>query len=97
MMNIFAYKVLLYHYDEEERQTNYSRNCGLLVGDSWAEAANVLEEQFDNELDTILYLTQLDSTHVIGLPEEMVDKYMTTDFPDIDFETKANWKGENLE
>lgn len=97
MINMFAYKVLVYHYDEEEQQTHYRRNCGIVIGDSWAEAADALEEQFGNELDTILYLTPLEASHVIGLPEEMVDKYMAADFPDIDFETKANWKGENIE
>lgn len=80
-MYVFSYKIRAYDFDDHKNYTT----CGLGFADSYADAAEQLERQFGKDIVEILSLYLMEESNIIALPEEVVEDYKATDFPDITY------------
>ena len=58
---------------------------GILVASSFSEATDQIEQSFKNSLISIENLTLKDEGNLIFLPPEVVEDYMNTECPILDY------------
>lgn len=69
---------------DEENYNPYTVH-GILVASSFTEATDQIEQSFKDTLLTIENLTLKDEGNLIFLPPEVIDDYMNTDCPILDY------------
>lgn len=81
---IFSYKI---RCDYVEGITSHTYTAtGLGFCRDWAEAMDYLYQQYGEELTEVLSLYLMEGAAVIALPENIVEDYKNTEFPDIEYQ-----------
>lgn len=83
-MYIFSYKLRCDFYEDSEYKSYIA--TGLGFADSYIEAMEKLDEQYDSEITEVLSLYLMDSAAVIALPDAVVEDYKSKEFPDIEYQ-----------
>ena len=89
----FTYTVQGYDYSDTE---GYYLESGVGICESFADAANMLEKRFGDELIAIKHIELYEENTVITLPKDTFDEVVDCLESDECFETKCNKKG-NIE
>lgn len=84
-MYTFSYKIKCCFIDDNDKPQHYIAT-GLGLANSYTEAAHSLEEQYGDEIIEILSIYLMDTSHIIALPEEVVEDYKLKEFPDIEYQ-----------
>lgn len=85
----FAYTVQGYNYEEEQ----YYLENGISICESFADAADILEKHFGNELIAIKHLELYEDSTVITLPKGTFDEVVNCLESNECFEIKCDKKG----
>ena len=88
----FAYTVQGYNYDEK----HFYLENGIGICESFADAANILEKHFGDELNAIKHLELYEDNTVITLPKGTFDEVVDCLESDECFEIKCDEKGNRV-
>lgn len=85
----FTYTIQGYNYEREE----YYLESGIGLCESFADATNILEKRYGNELIAVKHLELYEENTVITLPKGTFDEVIDCLESDESFEVKCDEKG----
>lgn len=80
----FSYKIRCDYLDGMTPHAYTATGLGFCR--DWSEAADLLYQQYGEELTEILSLYLMEGSAIIALPAQVVEDYKNTEFPDVDYQ-----------
>lgn len=72
----YSYTAVIYdEYDEINHISQYKRESGMGLAESFSEAVKQLEEYYGDDLISIKHLELFEENNVILLPEHVIENY----------------------
>ena len=86
-MSPFTFSVVVYHgYNKDTGKSIYYRQQGMGFADSFAQAAEIIENYYGSELINIQKLELFEESDLILMPQSCIDEYKRREFAAEDYD-----------
>lgn len=76
----FAYTVVIFdEYDDVNHRNVFLRESGMGLAESYADAMKYIEEYYDTDLSSVIYLELFEENNLILFPNEVIQNYVKAD------------------